>query len=147
MDVIASLRTALRALRKNKLRSLLAMLGIVIAVGAVVATVSIGQGAQAKVAAQMESLGSNLLMVVPGSAALGRSRTAMDDVVSGGFEGRMTSFATVMGARGTEGLAAELTEAGPEGGTSQAENLPVAKPAANAPAQSRSKPSTKPRKR
>src|SRR5438309_3153637 len=69
MNILASLRTALRALRKNKLRSLLAMLGIVIAVGAVVATVSIGQGAQAKVAAQMESLGSNLLMVVPGSIA------------------------------------------------------------------------------
>ena len=70
MNVLASLRTALRALRKNKLRSLLAMLGIVIAVGAVVATVSIGQGAQAKVAAQMESLGSNLLMVLPGSMAM-----------------------------------------------------------------------------
>src|SRR5438309_10964618 len=69
MNVLASLRTALRALRKNKLRSLLAMLGIVIAVGAVVATVAIGQGAQAKVAAQMASLGSNLLMVVPGSIA------------------------------------------------------------------------------
>jgi putative ABC transport system permease protein len=60
----------LRALRKNKLRSLLAMLGIVIAVGAVVATVSIGQGAQAKVATQMESLGTNLLMVLPGSIAM-----------------------------------------------------------------------------
>jgi putative ABC transport system permease protein len=60
----------LRALRKNKLRSLLAMLGIVIAVGAVVATVSIGQGAQAKVAKQMESLGTNLLMVLPGSIAM-----------------------------------------------------------------------------
>jgi putative ABC transport system permease protein len=70
VNVAASLRTALRALRKNKLRSLLAMLGIVIAVGAVVATVSIGQGAQAKVAAQMESLGSNLLMVLPGSIAM-----------------------------------------------------------------------------
>jgi len=67
MNVSASLRTALRALRKNKLRSRLAMLGIVIAVGAVVATVAIGQGAQAKVAAQMASLGSNLLMIVPGS--------------------------------------------------------------------------------
>jgi putative ABC transport system permease protein len=67
MNLFASLRTALRALRKNKLRSLLAMLGIVIAVGAVVATVSIGQGAQAKVAQQMESLGTNLLMVLPGS--------------------------------------------------------------------------------
>jgi putative ABC transport system permease protein len=70
MNLVASLRTALRALRKNLLRSLLAMLGIVIAVGAVVATVAIGQGAQAKVAQQMESLGSNLLMVLPGSIAM-----------------------------------------------------------------------------
>src|SRR2546423_8286956 len=70
MNFGASLRTAVRALRKNKLRSLLAMLGIVIAVAAVMATVSIGQGAQAKVAQQMESLGSNLLMVLPGSIAM-----------------------------------------------------------------------------
>jgi putative ABC transport system permease protein len=69
MNALASLRTALRALTKNKLRSMLAMLGIVIAVSAVVATVAIGQGAQAKVAQQMESLGSNLLMVLPGSMA------------------------------------------------------------------------------
>ncbi len=73
MNLFASLRTALRALRKNKLRSLLAMLGIVIAVGAVVATVSIGQGAQAKVAAQMESLGT--AFVVP---------LRQDDAVTGG---------------------------------------------------------------
>src|SRR2546427_6462439 len=70
MNAAASLRTAVRALRKNKLRSLLAMLGIVIAVAAVMATVSIGQGAQAKVAQQMESLGANLLMVLPGSIAM-----------------------------------------------------------------------------
>jgi putative ABC transport system permease protein len=69
VNAFASLRTALRALRKNKLRSLLAMLGIVIAVAAVMATVSIGQGAQAKVAEQMESLGANLLMILPGSIA------------------------------------------------------------------------------
>ncbi|HWE22449.1 MAG TPA: ABC transporter permease [Myxococcales bacterium] len=67
MNLLASLRTALRALRKNKLRSFLAALGIVIAVAAVVATVAIGQGAQAKVAAQMASLGSNMLMILPGS--------------------------------------------------------------------------------
>jgi putative ABC transport system permease protein len=67
MNVVAALRTALRALRKNKLRSFLAALGIVIAVAAVVATVAIGQGAQAKVAAQMASLGSNMLMILPGS--------------------------------------------------------------------------------
>jgi putative ABC transport system permease protein len=67
MNIVAALRTALRALRKNKLRSFLAALGIVIAVAAVVATVAIGQGAQAKVAQQMASLGSNMLMILPGS--------------------------------------------------------------------------------
>jgi len=67
MNLFAALKTALRALRKNKLRSFLAALGIVIAVAAVVATVAIGQGAQAKVAAQMASLGSNMLMIQPGS--------------------------------------------------------------------------------
>jgi putative ABC transport system permease protein len=60
-------RTALRALGKNALRSALAMLGIVIAVAAVVATVAIGDGARVKMAQQMASLGSNLLMVMPGS--------------------------------------------------------------------------------
>ncbi len=67
MTLVAALWTALRALAKNKLRSFLAILGIIIAVAAVVATVSIGQGAQAKVARQMASLGSNLLIVLPGS--------------------------------------------------------------------------------
>jgi len=71
MNILASLRTALRALRKNKLRSLLAMLGIVIAVGAVVSTVSIGEGAKAKVASQMASLGANLLMIQPGAMQRG----------------------------------------------------------------------------
>jgi len=67
MNIFAALRTALRALRKNKLRSFLAALGIVIAVAAVIATVAIGEGAKAKVADQMASLGSNLLMILPGS--------------------------------------------------------------------------------
>jgi len=67
MKFFASLRTALRALNKNKLRSFLAALGIVIAVAAVIATVAIGEGAKAKVADQMASLGSNLLMILPGS--------------------------------------------------------------------------------
>ena len=77
MNPAASLRTALRALRKNKLRSLLAMLGIVIAVAAVMATVSIGQGAQAKVVQQWESLGANLLVVSPGSLAKGGVATGL----------------------------------------------------------------------
>jgi len=67
MNVFASSRTALRALLKNKLRSVLAMVGIIIAVAAVVAVVAIGQGAKQQVADSMASLGSNLLMVLPGS--------------------------------------------------------------------------------
>jgi putative ABC transport system permease protein len=75
VNLLPSLRTALRALRRNKLRSALAMLGIIIAVAAVVATVALGQGARAKVAQQMASLGSNLLMVVPGSMNKGGAAT------------------------------------------------------------------------
>jgi putative ABC transport system permease protein len=60
-------RTALRALRRNKLRSALTMLGVVIGVGAVIVMVSIGQGASQAVRAQIQSLGTNLLMVVPGA--------------------------------------------------------------------------------
>ena len=57
----------LRALRVNKLRSALTMLGIIIGVGAVIAMVAVGAGAQARVAEQIRSLGSNLLIVLPGS--------------------------------------------------------------------------------
>jgi putative ABC transport system permease protein len=62
-----TLRAALRALRRNKMRSALTMLGIVIGVAAVIATVSIGQGADAAVQEQIRSLGTDLLMVVPGA--------------------------------------------------------------------------------
>ncbi len=67
MSIIACARVALRALRVNKLRSVLTMLGIIIGVGAVIAMVSVGAGAQARVADQIRSLGSNLIIVLPGS--------------------------------------------------------------------------------
>ena len=62
-----TLRAALRALRRNKMRSALTMLGIIIGVAAVIATVSIGQGADAAVQEQIRSLGTDLLMIVPGA--------------------------------------------------------------------------------
>jgi putative ABC transport system permease protein len=62
-----TLRAALRALRRNKMRSVLTMLGIIIGVAAVIATVSIGQGADAAVQEQIRSLGTDLLMIVPGA--------------------------------------------------------------------------------
>ena len=67
MDVIESLRLATRGLAANKMRSLLTMLGIIIGVGAVIALLSIGQGAQNAITEQIQDIGSNLIFVVPGS--------------------------------------------------------------------------------
>ena len=74
MTLWASMRIALRALRVNKLRSALTMLGIVIGVGAVITMVAVGAGAQARVAEQIQSLGSNLIMVLSGSVTSGGVR-------------------------------------------------------------------------
>ena len=64
-----SILIALEGLKSNKLRSMLTMLGIIIGVGAVIAMVSIGMGVQQKVQNSIASLGSNLLIVMPGSNA------------------------------------------------------------------------------
>jgi putative ABC transport system permease protein len=87
---LASIRIALRALRVNALRSALTMLGIVIGVGAVIAMVSVGQGAHARVAEQIQSLGSNLIVVLSGSVTAGgirmgvgsQQRISEDDAVA-----------------------------------------------------------------
>src|SRR5512138_455549 len=63
MDVMAIIRIAMRALARNKMRSGLTMLGIIIGVGAVIAMVGIGQGAQEQVQAQINAMGSNVLFV------------------------------------------------------------------------------------
>jgi putative ABC transport system permease protein len=77
-------RVALDALRANRLRSILTMLGVVIGVGAVVALVSIGTGTKQLIERQVEGLGSNLLIVVPGRLEAGAAPTAspltLDDV-------------------------------------------------------------------
>jgi len=70
-----ALRIALRALARNKLRSFLTMLGIIIGVGAVIAMVAIGEGAKKRVQEQIASLGTNLLVVLPGTVTLGGART------------------------------------------------------------------------
>ena len=74
MRLRSSVQIAVRALGANKLRAVLTMLGVIIGVGAVVTMVSIGQGARASVAQQVQSLGSNLLTVFPGSAGQGGIR-------------------------------------------------------------------------
>jgi putative ABC transport system permease protein len=74
MTVLQSMRIAVRSLRVNLMRSMLTMLGIIIGVGAVIAMVSVGAGAQARVAEQIQSLGSNLIIVLSGSSTSGGSR-------------------------------------------------------------------------
>ncbi len=71
---LASLRIALRALRVNKMRSALTMLGIVIGVSAVIAMIAVGSGAKARIAEQIASMGSNLLIVLSGSSTSGGMR-------------------------------------------------------------------------
>ena len=66
---------ALRALRRNSMRSILTALGIIIGVAAVITMVSIGNGAKAMVEAQVASLGQNLITVMPGSYSSGGMRS------------------------------------------------------------------------
>ena len=74
MNIWLSLRVALRALRVNKMRSILTILGIIVGVAAVVCMVSVGLGAQAQVSEKIRTLGANLLLVTPGTQASGGAR-------------------------------------------------------------------------
>ena len=74
MTFLATIRIALAALRTNKLRSALTMLGIIIGVGAVIAMVGVGAGAQARVEDQIRSLGSNLIIAMSGNFTAGGVR-------------------------------------------------------------------------
>jgi len=74
MNIMRTIRVAFRALGRNKMRSFLTALGIIIGVGAVIATVSIGEGAKREVEKRFEEMGTNLLYVRPGSQSFrGRS--------------------------------------------------------------------------
>jgi putative ABC transport system permease protein len=75
MRIAPTLNVALRALRRNKLRSVLTALGIIIGVGAVIAMVGIGNGAKAQVEAQIASLGQNVILIFSGSTTSSGIRT------------------------------------------------------------------------
>ncbi len=64
-------RVAVQSIRKNKMRTLLTMLGIVIGVGAVIVMVAVGNGAQSRIQEQIQNLGTNMIIVTPGSSAQG----------------------------------------------------------------------------
>ena len=75
MRILATVKIALRALRRNKLRTILTMLGMVIGVGAVIAMVSIGNGAKSQIEAQIASMGQNVVLVFSGSFNRGGARS------------------------------------------------------------------------
>ena len=74
MMASVTFRIALRALRRNKGRALLTALGIIIGIAAVIAVIAVGQGASSMMKAQISSMGSNLVMVFPGSTQAGGFR-------------------------------------------------------------------------
>jgi len=74
INLPSTLKISLRALRVNKMRSALTMLGVIIGVGAVIAMLAIGTGASSQIQQQISSLGSNLLMVLPGATTAGGVR-------------------------------------------------------------------------
>lgn len=71
MIIITTIRMAIRALQRNTLRTLLTMLGIIIGVGAVIAMISIGNGARAQIESQIASLGQNVILVMSGNFTRG----------------------------------------------------------------------------
>lgn len=112
MNLLASIRVALTALRVNALRSALAMLGVIIGVASVIVLVSISEGTKQAVEEQIASLGANLLIIRPGSSMFGGRRggagtatpltdadiIALQDEIAGvgGVSGEVNTSATVV---------------------------------------------------
>jgi len=85
MHIVLLIKIALRSIMRNRMRTLLTMLGIIIGVAAVISMVSIGQGAQKKIQDQIQSMGTNLLTVFPGATRVGGiqqtvNKFTLDDV-------------------------------------------------------------------
>ncbi|MEK6528175.1 MAG: ABC transporter permease [Nitrospirota bacterium] len=74
INIPSTFKISFRALRVNKMRSALTMLGVIIGVGAVIAMLAVGTGASKQIEQQISSMGSNLLMVVPGATSAGGVR-------------------------------------------------------------------------
>ncbi len=95
---LMTFRIALRALARNKLRAFLTMLGIIIGVGAVIAMVAIGEGAKSMIRSQIASLGTNVLIVLPGFTTQGGVRTGsggVNTLVDGDAKAMMRELSAV----------------------------------------------------
>ncbi len=86
MNVFESLRVAIRGLAANKMRAVLTMLGIIIGVAAVIALMSIGEGVQAAITEQIQAIGSNIIIITPGSTSSSGVRTAQGSAATLTYE-------------------------------------------------------------
>jgi len=101
-----TLRTAAEAVQQHRLRSLLTMLGIVIGISSVILTVGLGQGAQDEVRDQIDALGSNLLIVSPGSSTDSSG-------IRGGFGSASTLTLTDAEAMADHSVAPDVAQVAP----------------------------------
>ncbi|MBI2354326.1 MAG: ABC transporter permease [Deltaproteobacteria bacterium] len=104
MDLLQTLKIALRALRTNKMRSFLTMLGIIIGIAAVIAMMAVGSGASYVISQQIASIGSNIILVLPGTTTSGGLRTGSGGVqtlTSDDVRAIMTESPSVALAAGT----------------------------------------------
>jgi putative ABC transport system permease protein len=116
MKTLNILRSAFRALRRNKMRSFLTMLGIIIGVAAVIAMLAIGQGAEYSVKQQISALGTNVLIIFPGSQQQGGIRVGAgsvttlteDDAVAIGKECPAVAFVSPGARSGGQAIAGNL---------------------------------------
>ncbi|HWR34519.1 MAG TPA: ABC transporter permease [Clostridia bacterium] len=111
MDLISILRIALRALARNKMRSSLTMLGIIIGVGAVIAMVGVGQGARQQVQDQIAAMGSNILFVGSGSVNRSGQRTGFGGtktLVQGDLDAIMREVPTIKAAAPSSGTSVQI---------------------------------------
>ena len=113
MNWLETLRTAVDAVRSHRLRSLLTMLGIVIGISSVVLTVGLGLGAQDQVRQQIDALGSNLLIVSPGSSTNGSG-------VRGGFGSASTLTLADAQAIADRSVAPDVARVAPASSTTTA---------------------------
>jgi putative ABC transport system permease protein len=108
MNIIESIRLAMRGLSANKMRSALTMLGIIIGVGAVIGLLSIGQGAQAAITEQIQGIGSNLIFVIPGTFSQAGASFGMGSVSSLTLEDA-EAIANPLNCPDVAGVAPQLT--------------------------------------
>src|SRR5512135_678033 len=111
MNLMESVRIALRSLSANKMRASLTMLGIIIGVAAVIALMGIGRGAQTAIDSQINSMGTNLLFVSPGATSQGGVRTAQGSAQTLTYEDAL-ALADPQNAPAITGVAPEMSTFG-----------------------------------